>query len=412
MAYRCQTCGLNSCMSLCAECFEKADHEGHDYSRFFSTVGGCCDCGNPDVMDPKGFCRVHREGAPREAVQPPLENIVVLRYVLVKLLTRTLVVLRRWVKYYNAFTEYSRNNIQDTSSMVATNKVIGHGIKPIVNLLTELSEGGSVVTDILIELLLDTNLYKELCSANSESPVFESRTIEAPDWRLIPNLEEDLDSLKNLSSIRNIPDKSGLHELSIECILDELIVYLIRIAYPQEVIDLLLNLLYDMRYKERFAKKFFSYYPYTTAMVADLLKEMPDTNEGSKIAERIVHISVQICSGANICTWLQNEIDVVNCILEGCSMMAILGARPTELDHAEHRFYSSSPPDEFRHENQWLTVNVESNQFFSKNADLFVLTDTQNLTVHESIAKALFSRPQMVEKYVRNIEFFQGKHYF
>jgi len=410
VAYRCQTCGLNSCMSLCAECFEKADHEGHDYSRFFSTVGGCCDCGNPDVMDPKGFCRFHREGAPREAEQPPLENTVILRYVLVKLLTRTLVVLRRWVKYYNSFMEYMKMNIKDTPScMMSTNNVIEHGIKPIVNLLTDLSEGGSVVTDILIELLLDTNLYKELCSANSESAMFESRTIEAPDWRLIPNLEEDLNSLRNLSSIRSLPDKSKLHELSIECILDELIIYLIRIAYPQELIDLLLNLLYDMKYKERFAKKFFAYYPYTTAMVADLLKEMSiDSREGSKIAERIVHISVQICSGANICTWLQNEIDVVNCILEGCSMMVVLGSRLTDLSHTAQRFYSSVPPDELNNDNPWLTANVESNQFFAKNADLFVLTDTQNLTVHESIAKALFSRPSMVEKYVRNIEFFQG----
>ncbi|KAE9551073.1 hypothetical protein FO519_005710 [Halicephalobus sp. NKZ332] len=410
VAYRCQTCGLNSCMSLCAECFEKADHEGHDYSRFFSTVGGCCDCGNSDVMDPKGFCRFHREGALRESEQPPQEDLVMLRYVLVKLLTRTLVVLRRWVKYYRSFVEYTKNDIREPlSCIISTNAAIEQGILPIVNFLTELSEGGSVITDILIELLLDKDLYKAMCSGSSESSIFESRTIEAPDWRLMPNLEEDLNSLKKLTCIRSMPDKSKLHELSIDCILDELIIYLIRIAYPQGLIDLLLNLLYDMKYKERFAKKFFSYYPYTTAMVADLLKEIPpESHEGSKIAERIVHISVQICSGANICTWLQNEIDVVNCILEGTSMMAVLGSRPTDLNHTAQRFHSSNPPDEFNSENPWLTANVENNQFFSKNADLFVLTDTQNLTVHESIAKALFLRRPMVEKYIRNVEFFHG----
>lgn len=45
-------------MSLCAECFNNADHEGHDYNRFFSQAGGACDCGNADVLREAGcvFC--------------------------------------------------------------------------------------------------------------------------------------------------------------------------------------------------------------------------------------------------------------------------------------------------------------------------------------------------------------------
>lgn len=42
-------------MSLCSQCFLNGKHEGHDYTRFFSFSGGACDCGNDDVLDPKGL---------------------------------------------------------------------------------------------------------------------------------------------------------------------------------------------------------------------------------------------------------------------------------------------------------------------------------------------------------------------
>lgn len=41
-------------MSLCAQCFEAGNHEGHDFSRFFSQAGGACDCGNMDVLSQAG----------------------------------------------------------------------------------------------------------------------------------------------------------------------------------------------------------------------------------------------------------------------------------------------------------------------------------------------------------------------
>ena len=34
IAYRCRTCAKNSCMSLCADCFEDGNHENHDFNMF------------------------------------------------------------------------------------------------------------------------------------------------------------------------------------------------------------------------------------------------------------------------------------------------------------------------------------------------------------------------------------------
>lgn len=54
VAYRCRTCGISPCMSLCAECFNNGDHTGHDFNMFRSQAGGACDCGDGNVMRESG----------------------------------------------------------------------------------------------------------------------------------------------------------------------------------------------------------------------------------------------------------------------------------------------------------------------------------------------------------------------
>ncbi|XP_023574974.1 E3 ubiquitin-protein ligase UBR3-like [Octodon degus] len=60
VAYRCRTCGISPCMSLCAECFHQGDHTGHDFNMFRSQAGGACDCGDSNVMRESGFCKRHQ----------------------------------------------------------------------------------------------------------------------------------------------------------------------------------------------------------------------------------------------------------------------------------------------------------------------------------------------------------------
>lgn len=54
VAYRCRTCGISPCMSLCADCFQAGNHEGHDFNMFRSQAGGACDCGDVSVMKKEG----------------------------------------------------------------------------------------------------------------------------------------------------------------------------------------------------------------------------------------------------------------------------------------------------------------------------------------------------------------------
>ena len=59
VAYRCKTCEKTTSSCICVDCFNRSNHEGHDYSIFTSESGGCCDCGDPLSWDKEGFCERH-----------------------------------------------------------------------------------------------------------------------------------------------------------------------------------------------------------------------------------------------------------------------------------------------------------------------------------------------------------------
>ena len=63
----CRTCQVDETCVLCHECFTRSDHEGHDVAFYHAQAGGCCDCGDVDAWDPKGFC--DRHGGPRGSGQ-------------------------------------------------------------------------------------------------------------------------------------------------------------------------------------------------------------------------------------------------------------------------------------------------------------------------------------------------------
>ena len=53
-------CGQKLCIvENCQDCFNKGDHKGHRV-WLKTNVGGCCDCGDPDGWDEKGFCSDHK----------------------------------------------------------------------------------------------------------------------------------------------------------------------------------------------------------------------------------------------------------------------------------------------------------------------------------------------------------------
>ncbi|CAF4146434.1 unnamed protein product [Adineta steineri] len=85
ISYRCRTCAINPCMSLCSDCFYAGNHDKHDTNMFRSIGGGVCDCGDIEVMNSNGFCKSHGPNRiPNESI--PLKLIQSSKIILPRLL--------------------------------------------------------------------------------------------------------------------------------------------------------------------------------------------------------------------------------------------------------------------------------------------------------------------------------------
>jgi hypothetical protein len=95
LAYRCRTCGISRCMSLCADCFKDGNHEGHDFIFFKSKSGGACDCGDSSIMRESGFCSQHPgPNASPNSTDPPSDLMCVAEYMIPHMILRLIQHLR------------------------------------------------------------------------------------------------------------------------------------------------------------------------------------------------------------------------------------------------------------------------------------------------------------------------------
>lgn len=90
VAYRCRTCGISPCMSICRNCFKKGDHSTHDFNMFLSQAGGACDCGDTSVMKAEGFCSDHGINNHARNSEVPNDLMAVSEAIMPRLLLRLL----------------------------------------------------------------------------------------------------------------------------------------------------------------------------------------------------------------------------------------------------------------------------------------------------------------------------------
>lgn len=78
IVWNCEECQRDSTCVQCAQCFQQSNHEGHNvfFYQVSTSSGGCCDCGDEEAWDPKGFCPHHGSssfsGAALDAQSKPL----------------------------------------------------------------------------------------------------------------------------------------------------------------------------------------------------------------------------------------------------------------------------------------------------------------------------------------------------
>lgn len=295
VAYRCRTCAISLCMSLCADCFFYGYHKGHDFNMFRSQAGGACDCGDSTVLKPEGFCRKHQ---PRDSdsddVQlkkkiPPNSLLCIANETVPRLLHYLLLYLRG-----NNFTNNKKANAL------------------INDILIYLCDLGTLMQTIICNSLTDPNSYKSFLKLNKEDDLDYQhylKTLSKNYRNAVQELElssifPDLGDLKisDLSIVDQI--ESFKSDIKHETYLDEIIFWVIYYEFPSNLVTFLLKMLPNDDYKAHFAHCFVKHYFRISMLILHPTRRFNSMNDkdiaNNKLANAIVHISVQLFSNENL----------------------------------------------------------------------------------------------------------------
>lgn len=176
---------------------------------------------------------------------------------------------------------------------------ITEGIEDEITFLAGMVELGRPMVECIAELILDKGFYRMINSKEEG----ESSHLEIAEMEMIskkfPLLQKCIDRLRTIESIEtldflNIDFEST--EVKCECILDELIFYMIQLGFPQNLINFLLSLLPHDGFKRRFSCTFFRWYSLIDTVIMDIINDGEASRElePGKVAARVVHVSVQV----------------------------------------------------------------------------------------------------------------------
>uniref|UniRef100_A0A9J2Q5I1 E3 ubiquitin-protein ligase n=1 Tax=Ascaris lumbricoides TaxID=6252 RepID=A0A9J2Q5I1_ASCLU len=401
IAYRCNTCAYNPCMSLCAECFQNSNHQGHDFNRFFSQAGGACDCGNTDVLRESGFCARHGPNAKRPPA--PSANIVSLaEFIIPKLFVRLFLYFRGWSRRYDELIEQKKQRASDVNKENFSSHLIAQA-HLLIEFMQELVDCGGPIRDAVADILLNESLYADLNKRSASEDLEEtSRHVDfSLDWRSRGLLDEDV---KSLSAVCGAPPMN----YSFDCLLDELVFWMIRLIFPQCMINLCLSMLSHAHYRDWFARRFFSLYACVAEIMVDLAK-----SEGNAtiyaVSSRVIHISVQILSSEAMCLKLDDEIGLKQLLISSTRGLLSVGLQKSYVTQSPLYFYESAPPSQMDEGTfSWDVFSVDVNQPLRKHSYWTLVSDMQNLLGHATIAKRFFRDPTSFDTYAGMIALMQG----
>ncbi|KAH9261791.1 hypothetical protein BASA81_000447 [Batrachochytrium salamandrivorans] len=82
IVWNCEECQRDSTCVQCAQCFQQSNHEGHNvfFYQVSTSSGGCCDCGDEEAWDPKGFCPHHGSSSSSNALDAQSKPLLLLMF--------------------------------------------------------------------------------------------------------------------------------------------------------------------------------------------------------------------------------------------------------------------------------------------------------------------------------------------
>ncbi|XP_038076588.1 E3 ubiquitin-protein ligase UBR3-like isoform X3 [Patiria miniata] len=367
VAYRCRTCGISPCMSICADCFHGADHTDHDFNMFRSQAGGACDCGDPNVMRSAGFCSLHGPDKLKNLTVPadllPMADAVVPR-----------VVFR--------FVLYLRDIFEKRSEIPAVRFSLSEG-EPLLGLLHELCNMGGAMRSVMTRALTDQQLYKDLnegssgCYSQFKRDISQSREI-----------------LNSAQSILTVPESPKFlrgnpavtYPLMPLSFVEELLFWAVIFEFPEKIVTLLLKMLPDNSYKDTFTRSFVKFY-------GRIAMSLATSTQPDKLSSRVVHISVQLFSNEELAIQMTEELQLIHILI--VSLQCLL--KRTLMDN-----HLKGTPGTHRN---CQVINCD-HQVMRQHCYWPVISDLSNILSHRSVVNKFFTDPSLVKMWTNILAMF------
>ncbi|XP_026128546.1 E3 ubiquitin-protein ligase ubr3 isoform X2 [Carassius auratus] len=417
VAYRCRTCGISPCMSLCAECFNNGDHTGHDFNMFRSQAGGACDCGDGNVMRESGFCSRHRLKTGENVPSVPRDLLLMSEMVLPRFIITIIQYLR------DGYTEPESPADRDLQKVLQQ-------LDLHITFLEELTKMGGAMRTVLTKILTNQQTFKEL-SMGQEENVYAKRNYEkylsalkssglvsveekgagagatdtpagAGALGLLgataaasledSSKEEDQDGLQGVGQRKRVKlssttkDPSIMDTLKHKCFLEELLFWTIKYEFPQKMVTFLLNMLPDQDYKITFTKTFVQHYAF-------IMKTLMKSHESDTMSNRIVHISVQLFSNEELARHVTEECQLLDIMVTVLLYMMESCLIKSELQDEEN--------------NRHVVVNC-GEALLKNNTYWPLVSDFINILSHQSVAKRFLEDQSLLMLWMSFVSFFQG----
>jgi len=318
VAFRCQTCRISQCMSLCADCFRHGNHEGHDYNMFKSQAGGACDCGDSSVMRESGFCTRHGPNASIRRPGAPEELMCVAENMLPKMILRLLQHLR----------ERSIPSVAATpEELLESYKVTIEQADKFLNLLHEFCDMGTAMRSVITRCLVNQPQYQSLTQVNDDSEYANFMRRSAMKY------SEALHSLPNPDAPLEFQDCPALTaRLTHHTFLEELVFWTVKYEFPQKLVCLLLNMLPDSQYKEAFTRAFVLHYSRMSLMLVK-------SYNSDSLSNRVVHVSVQLFSNEELALRMTDNLYLLHIMVSSLKNMMSNVLCPNTLGEQQQNYH-------------------------------------------------------------------------
>ncbi|XP_064555346.1 E3 ubiquitin-protein ligase Ubr3 [Drosophila montana] len=365
VAYRCRTCGISPCMSICRDCFKKGNHTNHDFNMFLSQAGGACDCGDTSVMKAEGFCSDH--GINNRVNRDPVPNnlLAVAEAIMPKLLFRLL----------QHFREHSDASLQ-------AHAVTSYSCEAFANMLIDLNNMGEIMRKVMTRTLINTDVY----SYFMETPCQDTR-----NGRFLKANREKYEDAVNRFPNPEPPDEyRDLPALGKKLVhttlLEEFIFWTFKFEFPQTLVCFLLNMLPDQDYKEHLTRTFVMHYSRIPSVLE--MSRDPDT-----LSNRVVHMSVQLFSNESLALKMVNELSLLHVMIISLKLMMSKILIQNTLHDPTKNFH--------------FVIDC-TRQVMKDHCYWPLVSDFNNVLSHESVALVFLRDDNLIDMWFQFLQMLQG----